>query len=213
VTDEGETSVPPEWRDLFESVQIPPEMVMAKFARNELPALIQAATVPRPGKKTTSPRAAQELCFAAVYCLERGIPMPAPLREYIINGLRAGIEGRSVDAALKLKRGKGQSKDEDPLYVNARERHIAVRIFQLKRRDGLSEPEAKERACEEFELDTRRIEQIWERYRPPDDADARWDAWLKRFFELQKQVLEAADGEHAQAWRSLEDHLRSIGWA
>lgn len=214
--DEGESSLPPEvrkqWGEMFQSVEVPPETVMAEFEREALPALLHAATVARPGKKTTSPRAAQELCFAAAYCLERSIPIPAALRDWIIGGLRAGIAGRSVDATLGLKRGAGQSKDEDPLYVSARERRIAVRILGLVKREGLSDAQAKECACKEFDLDTRRIEQIWNKYRPAPDAFARWEAWQADFFALMNNMPKPATGAAYQEWwHIMQHHLRWIG--
>ncbi|MEY6431685.1 hypothetical protein ABC977_04600 [Thioalkalicoccus limnaeus] len=201
----------PATRATFDAIQVPPETVMAEFERAYLPGYIAAATEPRPGKKTPSKRAAQELCHAAAYCIENDIAMPRQLKEYILNGLRAGIKGESVDAALRLKRGAGQAKDDDPLFVMARERRVAVRIFGMMTREGLSEPQAKERACEEFSIDTRRVEQIWQHHRPHPQAEAAWQAWNARFFDLLNSTPRPARGEAYEAWRrDIQAHIRLI---
>jgi len=185
----------PATREFFDAQQITPASVMAEFERKHLNGLITAAMTPRPRKKTTSTRAAQELCHAAAYCLENDIAMPGQLKEYILNGLRAGAKGESIDAALRLKRGAGQAKDDDPLFVMASERRVAVRIFGMTTREGLTVAQAKEHACKEFGIDTRRAEQIWQRYRPHPQSKAAWEAWNARFFELMNSIPSPARGE------------------
>ncbi len=212
----GESAATPEeramcdqWREIFDAQQITPASVMAEFERQHLPGYIAAATEPRPGKKTASTRAAQELCHAAAYCIENDIAMPRQLKEYILNGLRAGIKGESVDAALRLKRGAGQAKDDDPLFVMANERRVAVRIYGMTTREGLTVAQAKERACKEFDIDTRRAEQIWQKYRPAPHAEAAWGAYCARFFELFNSMPSPARGEAYEAWRQeIQAHIR-----
>jgi hypothetical protein len=188
-----------QWRKMFDAVQVAPEYVMARFEIGYLPALIHAATTPPEGKKTASTKAARELCVAVAYCLEHDIPMPVPLRAWLFAGMQAGMAGRSVDAALKLKRGAGQKKTEDPMAVIERERRIAVRLFGLKFMEGLTDAQAKEIVCEESGLDTRRVEQIWQEHCPSPDGVARLREWQAAMRDLMERAPETRTGAYS-AW-------------
>jgi len=157
-------------RDSFRNAKVPTAMLMAEVEDNYLDEWRRLATEPRKGKKTTSVKAARELCAVACVCLERNHPLPPALRAHLAQALRHGAEGRSVDRSLGLKRGAGQAKAEDPMDVEQHEREIAVWIFGRWNREGLSEAQAKESACTEFGLDTRRVEQIWQRHKPSKGA-------------------------------------------
>jgi hypothetical protein len=145
---------------------IPPSELI-RFAESDyLDGWVRFATVPRKGAKTTSPQAARELCAVAVVCLEHNLPIPEQVRHYLAKALRKGIDGASVDRALGIKRWAGQSVD--PMDQDFKERAVAGHI--ARRVDlGWSEAKAKESACATYDLDTRRVEQIWQKHRPSEE--------------------------------------------
>ena len=164
-----------EW---VEGVEVSTADLMATVEANYLNDWMQLATMPRPGKKTTSSKAARELCAVASLCLARNHPMPDAVRLHVAKALKAGAEGRSVDAALKIKPRPALPKDRvsrDPMDTNARENAIAGFMLRMTVFNHLTDAEAKGLACKEFarpgeSLDDSTVEKIWRRLKPSDEA-------------------------------------------
>ncbi len=121
--------------------------------------------------------AARKLAKHAAKYIERGETLPEVLRMHMVAALRAGSEGRSVDAALKLRRGKGQKRP-----LTNYEQDVAELVWQIRRgkkiplRDNMKGPGAfslaaelaKERGIEhpKGETLTRAMaEKYWKRWR------------------------------------------------
>lgn len=187
-------------RERYQHGRVPTAMLMAEVEAHYLDEWLRLATTPRPGRKTTSAKAARELCAVACVCLERNHPLPPALSAHLAQALRHGAEGRSVERALGLKRGAGQAKDEDPTNVAQHERGIAVWIFGKWNREGLSEAQAKESACSKFGLDTRRIEQIWQRYKPSKAGLDAMKEWKRGAAELAKREPQDQTGAAHRDW-------------
>lgn len=117
----------------------------------ELELLIQAATVPSGDRKRASAKADRELSAKAAEYLEAGKELPDCLKAYLISMLRK--------RAREVPRKRLDPLDQDRLDDRiGRGVGYLARIFE-------SEPKGKELAAEVYGLDTRRIQQIWKRYR------------------------------------------------
>lgn len=166
------------WAEWLRGVAVPTSLLMAIVEGQYLDEWMQLATQPREGRKTTSAKAARELCAVAAVCLVRNHPMPDVVRLHIAKALKAVAEGKSADVALGVKRGVGQAKKDDPMNQLQRERIIAGFIRHLVSIHHLTVPDAKERACEQFgrsdapggggnenPLDMRTVELYWAKHR------------------------------------------------
>lgn len=151
----------------FQRAEVPVHLLMQEVEAHYLDDWMRLATVPNEGKKTVSVEARRQLCAVASMCLMFDYQMREDLRIYIANALKAAAESREDDARkfLGLKRDKGQRKTDDPMDQRQRERMAAWFMRHLIGVDGLSEPEAKELACECYKLDTRTIETYWAKHK------------------------------------------------
>lgn len=159
-------------KDWLRDVEVPTDFLMQVVEAGYLDEWLRLATMPRDGTKTTSAKAARELCAVASVCLARNHPMPDVVRLYLASALKAGAEGRSVDAALKLgsrKLRKPDGTSKDPMDVVKREQAIAGFVLRMAALHDLPVPKAKELACTEFAepggtLDISTVEKILRRY-------------------------------------------------
>lgn len=95
--------------------------------------------------------------------------------------------------------------------VVQRERQIAGWIFVKLVYEGLSEAQAKETACEAFDLDTRRIEQIWQRHNPSHAGVDAMQAWARKASELAEREPRYKSGTAWRDWaREVKEHNRML---
>lgn len=149
---------------------------------------IRLATEPRPGRKTTSTKAARHLCRFAAACLDGDHPMPDALQQFMVRALYDCAAGKDANVALRLKSREGS----DPIDEERKNVIIANFVFcriaegreagesfeEAERRIGVT---ARAEACTRFAgdrvtLDDSTVAKIWRAYKPPP---AVIEAWLK----------------------------------